>query len=229
VAARALPANADPEAVRLSGVLAAWNGDYAADSTGALAWQALVDVLIERVYRPRHGDAAAARLRQSPLVHRLVAADAEAGALDAALPDALRRAARQAPADATWGDRNRLHVQHWLGHAPVIGGAWRWRDLPSAGSLTTVMKAAGELGPEPHAVVYGANARHLADLADPDGSWVVLLGGNDGWPGSAQQLDQLDAWQAGTFIQVPLRPETAARTHPHVTVVAPVTPTAPGR
>ena len=71
------------------------------------------------------------------------------------------------------------------------------------------MKAAHGLVEGLHAVGYGSNARYIFDLSDPDANHVVLLGGQDGVPGSAAFLDQVELFRRGETIQVPLQPETA--------------------
>jgi penicillin G amidase len=48
----------------------------------------------------------------------------------------------------------------------------------------------------------------------------VLLGGQDGWLGSAHAADQVALWRAGAYLQVPLRPE-AAEAWPHWTELTP--------
>jgi penicillin G amidase len=60
-------------------------------------------------------------------------------------------------------------------------------------------------------------ARHISDLSDLDRNYFVLLGGQDGWLGSTTFLDQVALWQQGKYITLPLRPETARATYPHVT------------
>jgi penicillin amidase len=70
------------------------------------------------------------------------------------------------------------------------------------------MKTAHNSTDERHFTRYGQQARFVADLADPDANYFVLLGGQDGWLGSSTALDQLSLWQGGDYIQVPLRPES---------------------
>jgi penicillin amidase len=48
-------------------------------------------------------------------------------------------------------------------------------------------------------------------LSDPDESYFVLLGGQDGWIGSMTFLDQLTLWQSGRYIRMPLGLEAARR------------------
>ena len=58
---------------------------------------------------------------------------------------------------------------------------------------------------------------YFADHADQ----FVLIGGNDGWIGSENALDQVPLWLKGEYIRMPLRPETVAREFPVVTVLGP--------
>ena len=72
-----------------------------------------------------------------------------------------------------------------------------------------------------HTATFGSMARHISDLSDPDANWFTLLGGQDGWIGSANFLDQLDLWQERRFIRMPLRPETFAREFPITMTLTP--------
>jgi penicillin amidase len=56
----------------------------------------------------------------------------------------------------------------------------------------------------PHFVRFGACARHVSDMADLDANYFVLLGGQDGWLGSANFYDQVPLWRQGAYIGVPL-------------------------
>jgi penicillin amidase len=64
-------------------------------------------------------------------------------------------------------------------------------------------------------------ARHVADMSDPDSSWVTLFGGQDGWLGSAGLTDQIALWRERRSIRLPLRPETVAREFPTLTRLSP--------
>ena len=66
------------------------------------------------------------------------------------------------------------------------------------------MKSAHGITAERHDTRYGANARHVSDLADPNANWFVLLGGQDGWLNSGNFADQVDLWQAGEYVRIPL-------------------------
>jgi penicillin amidase len=47
-------------------------------------------------------------------------------------------------------------------------------------SSNTVYKSAHPLAGERHRVTYGANARFVSDLSDPDENYFALAGGQDG-------------------------------------------------
>src|SRR5690606_29499769 len=106
---------------------------------------------------------------------------------------AVHQAARRAEAAfirlGTWGEAHRLRLTHAFASAPRTGRRFRFADLPTGGSNETVMKTAYGFAPGRHRVRLGANARHISDLGDPDANWFVLLGGQDGWLGSANFLD----------------------------------------
>ena len=73
-----------------------------------------------------------------------------------------------------------------------------------------------------HAVAYGSNARYVFDLSDLDGNRLVLLGGQDGNPGSPAFLDQTELFRRGEYITVPLDPAAARANFPHLTMLEPV-------
>jgi penicillin amidase len=136
-----------------------------------------------------------------------------------AVHHALRTAAKALDPTETWGSRHRLRLGYPLAMLPVLGRAWRFTDLPAGGGSDTLMKTAHKQTGNRHAVSYGSMARHISDLSDPDRNFFVLLGGQDGWFGSTTFMDQVALWQDGQYISLPLRPETAHATFPHVTTL----------
>jgi penicillin amidase len=137
----------------------------------------------------------------------------------------LREAAGNAAADAsrfgTWGDMHRLNLAHLLRNLPLVGARFVIADLPVGGSRETPMKSAHGLVNARHHARYGSQARHISDLSDPDANWFVLLGGEDGWLGSANYADQLTLWRHRGYLRMPLRAETVAREFPTVLRLAP--------
>lgn len=193
--------------------LEAWDGRHDADSKGALAFELLLNHLIHRL----HGAHGLAIYRASLQPWDLLREDAAAmpeDRLRAAAAAALAAAARPFARYRTWGGMHRLRLAHPLGQLPVIGRRYRFADLPVGGSNETLMKTAHGLSDRRHAVRFGANARLIADLADPDATRFVLLGGQDGAFGSAALLDQVADWRAGGYRPLPLTPKAVEAAFP---------------
>lgn len=135
------------------------------------------------------------------------------------------RAGQAARADAAryaqWGDMHRLELGTVLTNIPLIGGWFTLADYPLAGSRETPMKTAHNFVRERHSADYGQQSRHISDMSDLDANDFILLGGNDGWLGSAAFIDQVERWRAGQFIRMPLRDETIKTAYPTLTRVLP--------
>lgn len=196
-----------------------WSGHYDADAPEPVAFEALLHGLALGL-RPARATVARRHLDDEWGRHtRLLLDD-----LDALSPLSRRRvlarglrSARAAQQRyASWGAMHRLRISHLLGSVPPFGRALRVVDWPAGGSRESPMKNAHGLVRRRHAVQYGAQARHVSDLADLDANHFVLLGGNDGWIGSAQYADQLALWAAHRDLRLPLRAATVAEEFPRV-------------
>ena len=201
--------------------LRAWDGRYDAASPGALAFELVLAHLLRSVLPP-------GRLALYSAVwhgRRLLAHE-----LDALAPERLSTAVQQAYAAARpafvglrhWGAAHRLRLAHPFGAIPAIGRRFRFVDWPWPGSSDTVFKSAHGLVTGRHAVAYGSNARYVFDLSDLDSNRLVLLGGQDGVPGSPGFLDQTELFRRGEHITVPLDRATARANFPHLTMLEPV-------
>ncbi|MEX2630847.1 MAG: penicillin acylase family protein [Tistlia sp.] len=180
-----------------------WNGHHAADSAGALAFELLLHDFLHQL----HGKDGMALYRGSLQPWDLLREDMATlppPRIAEAARRAMRRAARTFARHRNWGDLHRLVLAHPLSALPVIGRRYRFCDLPVGGSNETLMKTAHGLSSKRHRVGFGANARFLADLGQPDETYVVLLGGQDGWLGSTTFADQLALWQRGDYCRLPL-------------------------
>lgn len=201
-----------PGGMALADALARWDGRYDPGSAGALAYELLLHHLSMALPRARRQLAAGLWTGRSDLradVAALLAADRRP------LARAIRRSAAGLRRFGNWGALHRLRLAHPLAALPLVGRAYRTVDRPSGGTADTLLKTAHPLTARPHAVTYGSNARYAFDLSDPDGNHLVLLGGQDGWIGSASALDQLPLWERGEALRVPLAAATAARDWPH--------------
>jgi penicillin amidase len=205
---------------RFLATLAEWRGDYAPDSRGALAFELLVYHLARRLIGRGRITAYGALWQFGSLI-RADLTEAAGPSRAAALRRALNRAAAAFPRYADWGDMHRLSLDHPLGLLPVLGRRYRFGRHRTGGSSDTVMKSAHGLAGRRHITRFGACARHISDLADPDGNYFALLGGQDGWLGSSTFLDQLPLWQRGEYVELPLRPETVRARFRHRTQLRP--------
>jgi penicillin amidase len=194
---------ADERGKALLAALRDWNGAHGAESKGALAFELFLYHFLHRL----HGDSGMALYRGSLQPWDLLREDMNSLPAER-IAEAARRATVAAAATCArhrgWGDLHRLVLSHPLAALPLIGGRYRFSDVPVGGSNETLMKTAHGLSAKRHRVGFGANARFMADLSDPDENYVVLLGGQDGWLGSTTLCDQLALWQRGDYCRLPL-------------------------
>ncbi|MEL6905656.1 MAG: penicillin acylase family protein, partial [Planctomycetota bacterium] len=177
-------------------VVTAWDGRFDRGSRGAHAYQAWVFEVYERAYVPRIGRTLSDLWRGSQAAHTRIARDLEDGTLSsAALEDALAAAADDHDLTVAWGDQHTIPLQHPLGAAPVIGSGWRFGEIPGDGTLGTVRKTAAPFTTGKRRAFFGSHVRHLSDLGDPDENYFVFLGGQDGWTGSSNMIDQVELWE----------------------------------
>jgi len=199
-----LPRDRYPDLVQ---TIAEWDGQYDATSSGALAFQVLIGALARQLVR-----APVRAMLGAVWSGRAIIANRLGDAPDEALRRALRRAARAVRRHRDWGGAHRIALRHPLANLPGVGPWFALPHFPAAGSSDTINKTGHGLVTGRHRVTYGACARHLSDLSDPDANEFVLLGGQDGWLGSANAFDQVDLWQEGKTIRVKLRPDGRHRT-----------------
>jgi penicillin amidase len=198
--------------------LSRWAGDYGADAFGAVAFEALLFHLVPPLYGGSKASQLPDLLGQWSYLTTFLLRDL--GALAPAerhrlLRRAVGRATRDAARFRQWGDMHRLKIGHTIARLPLIGRAFVVADIAVGGSRQTPMKMAHGLVNRRHAASFGQMARHISDMADPDANWFVILGGNDGWPGSANYADQIALWCDGRYIRMPLRQETVIAEFPH--------------
>lgn len=195
----------------LLALLAGWDGRYEADSTGAAAFELLLYAFARRL-RGREGFALYTAGWEPWAAIRDDLESMDPARVSKALRRALVATAPRVARAPRWGLLHRLRLGHPLGWLPLLGRRFLVVDEPVGGGNETLMKTAHGFAAGRHAAKFGANARHISDLGDPDANWFVLLGGQDGWPGSTTFADQIDLWRRGAYVRVPLRPETARAT-----------------
>jgi penicillin amidase len=202
---------ASPAARRVVELMTRWDGHYRAEAQEPVAFELFHHHFQQAYYTERYGGEAAETMFAIAAMPRLLLEDIPtipAQQLAGIVARALAAAAARLDDHKSWGDMHRLGLAHALAFAPVIGGRYRFGDLPAAGSTEALMKTAHNSTDRRHFTRYGQQARFVADLADPDRTEVVLLGGQDGWIGSSTALDQIELWQSGRYMPLPLRLES---------------------
>jgi penicillin G amidase len=205
----------------VSKALTEWNGRHSAESSGALALELMVYHLLHQL----HDDSALQLYFASWDLWALLRRDLEE------LPQERLRKAASAAAEAaqpdfqrhgTWGTIHRLRLEHPLASVPKIGARYKFTDDPVGGGNETLMKTSHGVSHDVHKVGLGAVARHISDLSDPDANDFCLLGGQDGWLGSANFLDQYPLWRDGRYIRVPMSEQAVLEGFSHLTTLQPV-------
>jgi penicillin G amidase len=203
--------------------MAAWDGQYAIDSKGAVAFESAMAAFMPAAFDNDTllllDTAGTPFTRLSKQVAGL-----DAAVFQTALTKGLDSAAAAMTLYPTWGDMHRMSIQAQYAAIPVIGGRYVFDNVATAGSGETVLKSDHSPTAERHDTRYGAQARHVSDLSDPDANWFVMLGGNDGWFNSTTFRDQVPAFMSGGSYKVPLRIETVRATFPHKIELKPATP-----
>ena len=197
-----------------------WDGNYDAASSGALAFELLFFHLARALVGEARANAYDAAWGTRALIWADIVA-AEPNLRAQALRAAVGNTARVFRSSSTWGIKHRLQLAHPLGAIPVVGRRFRFANLPAPGTSETLMKTAHGLTNRRHAARYGSVARHVSDLSHPDANFFALLGGQDGWFSSSTFLDQVELWQRGEYVSLPLQPETARARAAHQTTITP--------
>ncbi|MEM1185026.1 MAG: penicillin acylase family protein [Planctomycetota bacterium] len=200
----------EEKAAALVEEIGGWDGRYDSDSTGAYAYQVVLDQLIEALYKDRYAPGIIGTIRSGPYVHDFVLDDLESLTTSETVLGAIDGAAHVWNSGTTWGEMHRLRVAHPIGFVPLLGSPYVFDDLAYAGSTTTIYKAAHAVTSNRHSATFGANSRLLCDMGTLDNNRVVVLGGQDGWLGSDRFGDQVPLWIDGKMIPLPMSVEGQA-------------------
>lgn len=215
LAALATNAKAQPEAfVRR---VADWDGSYAVESSGAPAFELLMTAVARALYGDEEGKVPGQKEQWSYLQTFLLRdlEDLPAAKRDDLMRSAVGEAAKAVKDFPTWGSLHNLRIGHVLSQAPLIGSRFVVDRVPISGSRETLWKTAHGLVDGPQDARYGAQSRHISDMGDANANYFVLLGGQDGWLGSANYADQVPLWLEGRYLTLPLDPERARADFPH--------------
>lgn len=210
---RLLPALRRHRSMALLRALEPWDLRYDPSTSGALAFELLLYHLAVALHDKRRP-----RLYSSVWNARGLVFEDIMDASDSTLAAALRRAAPKAThglrRHRVWGKLHRQELQHFLGSIPLPGRRYRFGNAPASGGNDTLWKSGNKLTGRRHRSPFASTARQICDMSDPDNTWFVLLGGQDGWLGSTTLLDQSALFRDGRYIRMPLRLEAVRAEFP---------------
>lgn len=192
--------------------LGSWDGYYEAESKGAAQFMVFLSTYIEEAYEEEDQ----ATLRSYGRSLDILNEDLQFRLNQAAFTEAIQAATNE---QRSWGEMHRIRLQHPFGFVPVLGKPFRAANLPAGGSRTTLMKTSHTITDEYHFATFGANARHISFMDDPDENYFILLGGQDGWVKSEAFIDQANLWRAGRYIRIPLDLEKVKTIFTHKTIL----------
>lgn len=184
-----------------------WDGYYRPESVGAVSFEQFRSGFARVFYTARFGAEGGAAIASGGRLSAFLQEEIEHAdevLLQSALAEGLRTATGGLAEFGNWAAMHRLPLAHPLSLAPLIGGRYHFAEHGVGGSTDTLMKTSHDRTDGLHTVRYGANARHVSDMSDPDANYFVLLGGQDGWLNSTTLLDQWPLWQEGSYLRVPL-------------------------
>jgi penicillin amidase len=199
--------------------LKSWDGHWRANSRGALVYASLEALLVSKLTESWLQKEREKVLLGSGYVRQILEAVLENDPKALPPEKELRRIWKHALSGdlkkfSTWGDKHEETLAHPFAMLPFVGSRYRFYRGPAAGSFDTLAKRAHSLGEGPTPTSYGATARHVSDLSDPDANEFVLFGGQDGDLGSPASLSQLKLWQEGKRIRLPLTPALVEKEFP---------------
>jgi penicillin amidase len=209
--ARAAVQPENDEEARVLDAIRDWDGYYHADAFAPVAFETFRFGITNALLEAKLGEedaSAVARFGQLKILLAEELATIDADDLRPMLQASLVQAADVSVSFETWGEMHRLQLRHPLAFLPLIGKRFMFSDFPISGSTESLMKTAHSTTLERHRTRYGANARHISDMADLDRNYFVLLGGQDGWINSSTFLDQKELWVRGDYITMPFRLES---------------------
>lgn len=104
----------------------------------------------------------------------------------------------------TWGEFTIQTQKTALGMIPFVGSKFNLDSYPGIGESDTLNKRGRSLSADKEEVRYGASARHISDMVDPDENYFILHGGQDSWLMNENLADQTELWRKGEYIKIPL-------------------------
>lgn len=199
--------NWSEDVVEVADFMKSWNGSYDKDSKGAYLFTAFLIEFAPRLYKKLDREEDFEKFKNDAYFRDLLKRDLFK--IDSKMTAKFARQSLEAIVPyykdgKKWGDIQRLKLYHFLARVPILKYFYDVHDFSHGGTRETIMKAAHPLTMDQHRTYYGAQSRHISDMADPDENYFVLAGGQDGFPNSQNFMDQADLFVRGDYIKMPL-------------------------
>lgn len=133
-------------------------------------------------------------------------------AADQAVEKLEERTNDKDPDDWAWKRFNALDMLHAIGRQGLLKKLLSISDQAQSGT---------EYSPRAAGRHHGPSERFVANLADWDGSIMVITGGESGQPGSEHYRDQYHYWFEGKAIYAPFSDAAEAKTNRHTLTLKP--------
>ena len=193
---------------KIQNILFNWDGHYRTESQGPVVLETLVyELATEFIDKEDISDEVSKSMMRSPYLLEWLAEkipSAEKKFFAEIFEDALDEAQDKLDDFKNWGERHKLKLGYILARLPATTGKYILYEGPIAGSRSTLMKASHGTKEDEINTFYGAQARHISDLGNPDQNYFLLLGGQDGWLLSENNADMMDKWMKGELMHVPM-------------------------
>ena len=195
-----------------------WDGYYAENSTGAVAYEAMRYGLFKVLKERNEGEIDREMLYKSldvlTAVVREYLEESEAADSKRFVREAVAQAQAWLDPDWAWGDMHRIALKHPLAFIPILNEQYTLAEFGAGGSRDTLYKGAHNSGNEPHQASFGSQLRHISIMDDLDSNYFVLLGGQDGWLNNHQLTGMVELWRQNRLVQFPLREERVRKLFP---------------
>lgn len=214
---------------KVAAILRAWDGRISSDSPAAVLVTRVRRAVVEKLYRPKLGDAydsyrwfmssvALEKILREQPKRWLPIGYRDFDELIVVAVEMPSKAPRPTdyPASLRWGDELPVQVQHPIfGRVPLLR---RWTGtgpLPQSGNGYTVKQVGKTFGP---------SQRFTADVSNFDASTMNILSGQSGQIFSPHYMDQWNAWYEGRTFPLAFTSEGVGRAGKHRLVLEPILP-----
>jgi penicillin amidase len=189
-------------------LLSKWDGRYDKEKIQPVIFELLIKEL-SSIFLQKHfqNPASIKQIKQSLFLKSLLIEylmELDVNERSKLIKSSLEQIKSKVTSVMNWGQFHPIDVGYVFGALPWIVKAFQIKKLPAPGANDTLYKRAFVLKEHTAPVTYGASARHISDLSDINANYFVLFGAQNGYPFSPDNFNQIELWEQGKYIQIPL-------------------------